>query len=749
MIVKLLDNDSVKGTVTDEDGKFRLQKVPVGRHRIRFSFIGYEERLVDNLIVGSGKEMVLSIELQENVVVGEEVVITGITDKTKANNDLVTNSSRNFQSEETERYAGARQDPSKMVANYAGVASANDVRNDIIVRGNSPLGVLWRLEGLDIPNPNHFSSQGTTGGPVSMLNNNLLAGSDFLTGAFPAEYGNKSAAVFDIRLKNGNNEKYEFLSQIGFNGFELGMEGPISKKQGSSFIGSYRYSTFKFFDAINVNFGVSGIPEYRDGAFKVNIPTKKSGQFSVWAIGGKSHIELLDSERDTSNWAFTDGGEDLIFGSDMAAAGFTHLYFFNPNTSGRLSIGVTSGGNEVLLDTLDINKESFRVYTSLSREENLIATYYFTHKINSRHLIKSGITYNHYFIDYRTTYYSRKWKKDIDELLQDDQTGMAQAFIHWQWKVNEKHSINSGVHYQYFLLNGTQVAEPRIGWRWQFTNNQAFSIATGSHSQSAPLIYYFYKTYDTLTGNYNESNLDMDFSKSYHAIAGYDLVFKKDFRVKTELYYQYLFNIPIDQTSSNSNSIINVGNDLEGLPLWDSLENKGTGQNQGIEFTAEKFFSKRYYFLTSVSLFRSQYKGSDGILRNTAYSGGYVYNQLLGYEFPLGKKKNTTFSVDLKFTLAAGNRFTPIDLVASAAENRAVYIDSLAYSEKFKDYSRFDIQVSLRVNRKRAAHYIFMNVENLTDRKNILRQIYDSKLETLRTEYQLGLFPYGGYRIEF
>ncbi|MCC7301480.1 MAG: TonB-dependent receptor [Bacteroidia bacterium] len=747
--VKMFFGDSVKTSTSDADGKFRIREVPVGRHRMTFSFIGYEERKLDNLVVGTGKEVILQIELTESVIMSDEVQIYGNIDQTKANNDLVTNSSRNFQSEETERYAGSRADPSKMVANYAGVASANDLRNDIIVRGNSPLGVLWRLEGLDIPNPNHFSNQGATGGPISILNNNLLAGSDFLTGAFPAEYGNKSAAVFDLRLKNGNNEKYEFTSQIGFNGFELGAEGPISKKQGSSFIAAYRYSTFAFFDLIGVNFGVSGIPEYSDATVKFNIPTKKAGQFSLWGIGGKSHIELLDSERDTTNWALTDGGEDLIFGSNMFALGMNHVYFFTPDISGKFSAGFTRGGFSAIIDTLSSTKVPFRVYTNESSEDSHILSYVLTWKMNARHLFKTGINYSGFLFDYHTYFWSRKSLINVDQLKQNDGTGVLQSFLHWQYRINEKHSMNTGIHHQYLVLNGRQIAEPRIGWRFQFKKNQSLSLAGGIHSQTAPMLYYFYKTYDTLSQSYTQSNLELDFSKSVHAVAGYDLVFKKDFRMKAEVYYQYLFHIPIDTSRNSTFSLINSGNDIEGLPLMDSLYNSGTGSSRGIEFTFEKFFSKRYYFLTSVSLYQSDYSAADGKIRPTAFSGGYVYNQLAGYELPVGKKKNVLLELDMKFTLAAGNRYTPIDLVASAAENSAVYSDSLAFSEKFKDYSRLDLKVSVRINRKKTAHYLFLNVENVTDRKNVLRQIYDPKTSTIVEEYQLGVFPYGGYRIEF
>jgi hypothetical protein len=206
--------------------------------------------------------------------------------------------------------------------------------------------------------------------------------------------------------------------------------------------------------------------------------------------------------------------------------------------------------------------------------------------------------------------------------------------------------------------------------------------------------------------------------------------------------------MPISQYHSNSFSTINVGNELDGLTYRDSLINKGTGFNYGTEITLEKFFSKNYYFLSSLSLYQSKYKGSDGVLRNTAYSGGYVYNLLGGKEIPIGKK-NQILGFDVKFSFAGGNRYTPIDVQQSALQKQTVYIDSLAYSKQFPAYQKIDVKVSYRINRKKVSHYFFFDVENILNRKNILQQVYDPNKHAITYDYQLGLFPYGGYRIEF
>lgn len=749
--VILLNTDSLQGAATDVDGKFRLEKVPVGRRSVKASCIGYEDVVLNNIIVTSAKEIVLTIELHEKVYTSGVVEIVAKTDKTKANNDLTTVSSRSFQAEETGRYAGSRSDPSRMVANYAGVASGNDARNDIIVRGNSPLGVLWRMEGVDIPNPNHFSAQGASGGPISMLNNNILGSSDFLTGAFPAEYGNKTAAVFDIKLRNGNNEKNEYTGQVGINGVELGAEGPISRKQGSSYLVNYRYSTLEIFNKLGIRFGVSASPQYQDVSFKVNIPGAHIGTFTVWGIGGTSKLSLLDSERKSSDWSYISEGENLIFKTSMGACGISHLYFFNTHTSGKLSLSVSGTNLHATVDTLSPQApDPFTTYKNESTEGNYIANYTVSTKLNSKHLIKYGGTYQTIYFNAHATAYHSEYGKYIDQLnVKNSTAALVQGFFHWQFRPADRITFNTGIHYQNFLLNHSSAIEPRFGVHFNLSSNQSISAGYGMHSQMQPVIYYFYETYDPVQNSYYRSNRNLKLSNSQHMVLSYDNHFTKNFRFKLESYYQYLYNVPVQKNYLSSFSMINAGNALEGIPLVDSLENKGDGKNYGIEFTLEKFFSNHYYFLTTTSLYQSRYRGSNQVEHPTSYDGGYVFNALGGYEFSLGSGKNKFISIDLKYTQAGGNRYTPINLEQSNLQGKTVLIDELAFSKKLKDYARFDVKVSYKTNRKRTSQSIFIVVENIFGTKNILRESYNKDTQTIQKEYQLGLFPYGGYRIEF
>lgn len=745
--VVLLGNTSLSAT-SDAKGNFKLLNVPVGRQGFQFTYLGYNARTVNNIEVTSGKEIVLNIELTEKVFETKTVEITATKQSNQPNNEMATLSVRNFNSEETNRYAGSRGDPSRLAASTAGVSSGNDARNDIIVRGNSPIGVLWRLENIDIPNPNHFSAQGATGGPISILNNNLLANSDFYTGAWPADYGNKSAAVFDLKLRNGNNEKSEFTGQVGINGFELGAEGPFKKEYNGSYLINYRYSTLDAFTALGINFGVSGQPRYQDVSWKINLPTSKIGTFNFWGIGGISNISLLDSDKKSGDWAFTNSGTDLVYGSQMGATGVSNTHHYNLKTFGKISVSATTASFIATADTIAINKEKFRTFSSNSTDNQYHVQYLLNSKINSRNLIRFSSTYTLLNLKYEIGQFERHYGRYIDLLNENSNTGLFQSSLSWQFKLNNQLIFNSGLHFQQLLLNNTKAFEPRFGLKWLLGKGQSLNAAYGLHNQMQPLINYFYKTYNAIDNSYSQTNRNMNFTQSNHYVLGYENLFNEHYRFKAEAYYQTQTKVPINGAQSDYFSMLNQGSDIGGLELVDSLVNSGVGKNYGIEITFEKVFHKNYYVLFTTSIFESLFKGSNNVWHHTAFSAGFVGNVLAGYELPINNGK-FKLALDIKSTLAGGNRYVPIDESASQQLGRAVYISEKAFDERFKNFKKTDVKLSFKVNQKRISQSIFVSLENIFNEKNVLRQYYDPRLGKLKIEYQFGLFPIGGYRIEF
>jgi hypothetical protein len=435
----------------------------------------------------------------------------------------------------------------------------------------------------------------------------------------------------------------------------------------------------------------------------------------------------------------------------MGATGLSNTYFFNNHISGKLSVSLSATDLKVTIDTVSPTDHStFLDAKNKSTETNVISNYTVTAKITASHLIKTGITYQATFFNSHAFSYFPAYGKYIHTFdVNQSNAGLLQSFIHWQYRPTELLTINSGVHYQNFLLNHTWAIEPRLGARYQLSPKQNLNFGYGMHSQTQPTIYYFYDTYIPSTDKYYNSNRNLDLSKSQHFILSYDYNFAKNYRFKCEAYYQYLYNIPIQQNMSSSFSMINAGNSLDGIQLVDSLVNKGTGQNHGIEFTIEKFFSNHFYFLVTTSLYQSTYKGSDNIVYHTSYDGNYVFNSLGGYELTLGKNKTQTLSLDLKYTQAGGNRYTPIDLAASQLAGEAVYISNEAFSKRFKDYTRFDFKLSYKINKKKTAQSLFISIENVFNRQNILRQSYNPDTKAVQIDYQFGRFPYGGWKIEF
>lgn len=743
--ILIINGNTISGA-SDEKGDFRITNVPVGRKIIKVSYIGYNDIFINDVIVNSAKEVMLNIEMQEKVLSTKEVVVTAKSNKAQTNNDLVLISGRSFTIDQTNRYAGSLADPSRMVSNFAGVAGGgSDQRNDIVIRGNTPLGLLWRLEGADIPNPNHFSNQGANGGPVSILNNNTLANSDFLTGAFPAEYGNGNSGVFDLKMRNGNNEKHEFLGQIGFNGLEFLAEGPI-KKDGASYLISYRYSTLAVFNSMGIQFGESGIPFYQDLSFKFNFPTAKFGSFSVWGIGGISSTQIINSNKTAAERAQLQFPQDVSFSSKMGAAGITNSFQINKKSYIKTVLSISGEGNRTLVDSLTPNDNKFFLFNSNSLYGKIALHSYYAHKFNARSTIKFGVIGSRLFGSQYDSVYIKSLNSFKQQLNFDATTFLGQAYLNWNYKITNDLSFNTGIHYNQLFLNNSNSVDPRASIRWQTDGGHIFSAGYGLHGQIQQMYTYYQKTLtDTINNRYVYTNQNLGMSKSEHFILGYEKMLTQEVRFKVETYYQYLFNLPVSQ-SPGIFSTVNTGADFT-TTYADSLVNKGIGYNYGIEFTLERFFSTGFYYLLTTSLYQSEYKASDGAWRNTAFNGNYVVNILAGKEWKI--KKTGTFIFSLKVTDAGGRRYIPVDVNASKLIGYAVFDNTHAYQNRLPDYFRTDIRISYKINGKKITQEWALDVQNLFNTQNILTQQFNPQTGTMVNLYQIGIFPVPLYRIYF
>jgi hypothetical protein len=736
----VVDSDPLIGVSSDLDGRFRLENVPIGRHTIQVTYLGYESITISNLMLTSAKELEVTVELEESIAQLSTVVVRASDNKREAINQLATVSARTFSVEEAGRYSGSLNDPSRMAQNYAGVSGASDDRNDIIIRGNSPTGVLWRMEGVDIPSPNHFSTIGTTGGPISMLNINNLSNSDFMTSAWSADYGNALSGVFDLRLRNGNSDKREYLGQIGFNGLELGAEGPIKKGKRASYLINYRYSTLGVFKSLGIDLGTGdAVPEYQDVTFKLDFPTEKAGHFAVWGIGGVSNIELESTaDQDTTN--LYEEFENSTFNSNTGVLGASHTYFFNNSTYSKLTLAATAVQTKGKIDSLIQETNTYIPTVQFDRKQYRYSAHLkFNKKLSAKHNLSAGTMLNYSDIDFVDTVLFQG-----EFLPIANYTGNAtllQSYVNWQNRTSDNFVLNLGVHQQYFLLNNSVSIEPRLGMKYTINERHTLNFGAGLHSQLQPIVVYFSR--DDFDGA--SPNINLDFTKSAHFVLGHDYYFGDNMRLKTEVYYQYLYDIPVDIAPS-SFSMMNAGADFV-LPTRTGIENGGTANNYGLEMTLEKFFSQGYYFLVTASLFNSKYAGSDNVKRNTLYNGNYVFNALGGKEFTIGNNK--TLSLDSKVTYAGGRRYTPIDLEASRFYGKAVFLEEEAFSQQMDDYFRLDFKVTFRMNGKKTAQEWSVDLMNITDYDNVFQRVYSKSAADIQTTYQRGFFPNVQYKIYF
>lgn len=745
-ILALKDNQwtpTGQGTIADEAGYYRLTGVPSGRVSLRYGLTGYLPQNVLNTLLMSGKELVLNMQLQEQVVQSGEVVVRANqgVQKQLASNEFAFLSARGFDVEETRRYAGSRQDPSRMASNYAGVSGQNDGRNDIIIRGNSPTGLLWRLEGADIFNPSHFGALGATGGPVSMLNNNVLDKSDFLTGAFPAEYGNALAGVFDLQMRAGNAEKREYLGQVGFNGFEVGAEGPFRKGSRASYLVNARYSTLAAVQRLGLNVGTgTAVPYYQDLSFKLHFPTAKAGTFSLFGVGGTSRITFLGSQQDSTN-LYSNYYQDLRYRTSAGVAGLQHNYNFGKNTWGQAVLSSSVGTVRSDVDSLVPERPSLPTYRDRSRNQKQSFRYTLGHRLSTRLSLKGGV-----FVDYYTLTMQDSVRMAAGNFREiKDVAGNAwllQAYAQGLYRITDQFSATLGLHSQRFSLGRQTVVEPRAGLSYG-VGKSVLSVAGGLHSQIQPLAAYYVQT-PTPQG-YVLTNTNLKPTRALHLVVGASRGLNAHTRLKAEAYVQRIFNAPVERRA-NDYSMLNEGANFN-YPNQDSLVNRGLGLNRGVELTLERTFTAGYYFLVTTSLFDSRYQGSDGVWRNTAFNGRYIANLLAGKEWKVGPK--SVFALDIKVTGAGGRRFSPVDVEASRAQGQMVLEQGAAFSQQLADYFRADVKVTYRLNGKRATQEFFVDVQNVTNRQNPFTQTWDARRGRLVTTNQLGLFPNVNYRINF
>lgn len=732
--------DTKNGAISTSNGDFRIKNVPTGRYVLMASGVGFEP-YSSQIVVTSGKELVVSIELLEKIVKIEEVVVDDARSQFKAINEAAIVSSNVFTVDDAYRFAGSRGDPARMAQNFAGVLGASDQRNDIIIRGGSPTELLWRLDGLDIPNPNHFATQGATGGPISAININLLANSDFLTGSFPSEYGDRLSGVFDLRTRKGNEEKFEYIGQFGFNGLELGVEGPLKAVNGS-FMANYRYSYLGLLKAMGINFGWAGVPEFQDFSAKVDLAPSKDDKISITTLYGTSNINIDQTTVDT---VFT-GDQNIINGTDIFVTAVNWQRLLTERSYAILTVGTVYNKYFVQVDS--ITATSKENVTSIDPWlKNNSTEGYHTAKLryvwapDASNVFSAGIEGRYRYFDIaieRFTYpFFYIGTQPISKIGNEGTAFQSLNYVNWNWRITDNLRINTGIHTQYLDISKKWSVEPRFSLNWSPFEGQNFSFGTGIYRQSQSLQMYFA----------TQNNAQLDFTQAIHYVTGYSVQLASDMLVKVEGYYKDYSNAPVMRDKINGVSFLNAGAQFGSIAIEDTYVNGGKGRTYGAELTYQKNFSDGYYITATGSLVRQEFTGSDGVWRWGAFDNQFIGNLLAGYEW----KIDETFSIEFsgKFTVAGGAPYTPVDLEQSRAFNATRLNNNLVNTERNPNFSRLDGRIDFRQNFNGWSLISFVSVENMLNTQNVSFRLYSPRNDNISTAYQLGVFPIGGVRVEF
>jgi hypothetical protein len=736
--VLLLDLNPPKGATTDLNGNYKIDKVPVGRYTLQISFVGYDPVIVTDIIVMSGKEVVNNVGLKQSVTQMKDVTVKAHYQKDRPMNTMASVSARSFSVEETRRYAGGLDDPARLASSFAGVAMNSISDNGIMVRGNSAKGVSWRLEGVDIPNPNHFEGANVAGGGlVTIFSSQMLANSDFYTGAFPAEYGNALAGVFDIKFRTGNNERREHTVQAGVLGIDLSSEGPFKIGGKATYLFNYRYSTFGIIKAILPS--NMGIPDYQDLSFKLNFPNKH-GSLSVWGIGSIDNWAKPEIS-DSTKWETADDRTFFDWHLKMGAIGMNYRIILGEKTYINTMLAGTGTLNNMDQNRFDDNMVPQPNWLLEDNSSKIVLSSFANHKFNNRITFKTGINYTTLF-----------YNLDLNSTVNNDPATFANFVKEkgissfWEFYAQTKYDFKNnltlygGINTMYALLNSDFSFDPRVSVRWEFTSDHSLSFGFGKHSQLEELKIYLVNHNEN--GKISLPNATLGLSHSLQYVFGYDWHINDKMRFKVESYFQYLYNIP--GKPGTSYSMINFTQDWT---FRDSLSNNTKGQNYGVDVTLERFLNNGFYFLVTTSIFNSIYRGADDVWRNTKFDKGYVANILAGKEFYLRNHK--VLGINGRLNLMGGDRESPVDIAKSEEQKTVIYDDTKAYSSRMPSERFLDLTITYRINKLHHSSIWALQVKNALGSPMYSGYNYYYKTGTVENKGVVVVLPVLSYKIEF
>jgi len=714
--------DTKNGSNSDLEGNFTINNVPVGNYSLRFNCIGFEPNVKTDIIVRPKRITFVQATLGVSPVQMNDITVTGgFFQQTE---DEPT-SSINFSAEEIRRSPGTAGDVSRILMTLPSVAKVNDMVNSLVVRGGSPNENGFFVDNIEIPNINHYPTEGSTGGPISLINADFIQDADFSSGGFSAAYGDRLSSIMNLEFREGNRDEFDGQLDMAFAGLGLTAEGPVNAGKGSYLVSVRKSYLDLLVDAI----GTGVAPKYSDYQGKFVYDINPTNKITTLGILGIDYIKFTkeDSEDGGNSVYGTSKGYEGAFGVNWRS-----LWDGNGYSNTAISYFSTRGQNEftqtvddMLLTDADNMEHTFQVRNvNFYRFHPAFQTEF---GFDVKHM---GIDYDNYLGPYTDPFGNSTPAYHIDDTFWSQKGG---AFVTFTIKPTSRLTLSPGVRYDYFRYNEQGNVSPRFSASYKLDDKTTLTGATGIYYQNLPLVLIAQQ----------EENKDLKSPKAVQYVVGINRLLTDNTRLTLEAYDKEYSDFPLDPSTPSLFVIDEIAYRFGFYFTHEPLNDKGKAYTRGIELTLQKKLQENVYGLISGSWFRSRYQGGDDVWRDRMFDNQYTFSAEGGY------KPNNKWEFSLRWIYAGGIPYTPYDLQASAFINRGVVDSTRVNEERYPAYHSLNVRCDRRFNFKGSNLVLYASIWNAYNRKNVGAYYWNEVERKQDVVDQWGLLPVIGMEYEF
>lgn len=708
--------------ITDDNGQATL-KVALGTYKVIVQHLSFQTYTREGVVIGEGFGN-LNIKLTPAASQLDDVVITARKDDQNVDNPFSTVSAHHVTVEQLETQPASFKDVARLVTNYAGVnGGGGDERNEIVVRGNSSRGVAWYIEELPVPSPNHFSSEGGSGGAVNMVSANNLASAELFTGAFPAIYNNALSGVFDLRTRAGSMTDHKYGFEVSVLGVDARAEGYF-KKDKSSYNLNYRYSTLSLIEKVGIDIKGLIAPFYHDLNYKLQFNVSPQTQVAVFGVNGfSSYDKEYHSEIN---------GEEVLIKKktesySMCMNGFSVTHHFNENLTYKSIHAYVATYYYVNDDRLNDSLTAFYNAVDTKHSYQYIKSHDYLLYHKGRFTLQTGLVSNVYQYN---LHLEDDTEPDLISNTPIDTTALfvgsknftfdAQYYVSAKVNIGTKTLVTGGINTMYHALTNNWSSDPRLGVKYFINNKHTLAYAFGVHTHYEATSVYLVKLNDYVDPVY-QPNDHLGPSHAFHHVLSYGYRPSDYTTIGVETYFQYLYQVPV---GTGDESYFSTLTKTDGITR-SKLANNGIGRNYGIEVSVEQFLPRRILISANGTVYDAKYRANDGQLHDSPYNGRFAFKLMSGKEFLFGENDKHKLTVGGKLSLSGGSRYTPLDVDASAVYGKPVKDKNRLFSNQTPMNYRIDLGIHYQLTAAKYTMKLKLDIQNVTNRETIDNIDYD------------------------